>query len=246
MASASHDFQCAFANHLRDPWHVARPAGVPARRAAIYGELVFNNLCGFLDACFPVARATLGEARWRRLNRAFLRDWPLRTPWFREIPREFVAYLGGPGPRPRLPRWFAELAHYEWAELAVDVMEVPATAGVAVVDPLAARLAVNPALMNLAYAWPVQRIGPAWRPRRPEAVHLAVYRDAADEVRFCALSPASARLIDLIAAAPRSGRDAVVRLAAELGHAGPEPLLAWARPLLAELLGLGILYGSAS
>ncbi|WP_374276997.1 DUF2063 domain-containing protein [Azonexus sp.] len=246
MENAFQDFQRAFARHLRDPQRVARPDGVPARRAAVYGELVFNNLCGFLDACFPVGRAVLGDTRWRRLNRAFLRDWPLRTPWFREIPREFVAYLGAPGKRPPLPRWFAELAHYEWAELAVDVMDVPESAGVAVADPLAARLAVNPALMNLAFAWPVHRIGPDWRPRRPDPVRLAVYRDAAGDIRFCELSPASARLIELIAAGTSSGRDAVARLAAELGRDGPQDLLDFARPLLAELLGLGILYGSAS
>jgi hypothetical protein len=53
----------------------------------VYNELLFNNLCGFLDTCFPVCPALLGEKRWRRLNRTFYRDSPLHTPWFREIPR---------------------------------------------------------------------------------------------------------------------------------------------------------------
>jgi hypothetical protein len=62
-------FQRAFARHLRDPHHTPRPAGVPARRMAVYSELLFNNVCGFLDRCFPVLRSVVGEARWRRLNR---------------------------------------------------------------------------------------------------------------------------------------------------------------------------------
>ena len=33
-----------------------RPAGVPARRMEVYNELLFNNICGFLDACFPLCR----------------------------------------------------------------------------------------------------------------------------------------------------------------------------------------------
>jgi hypothetical protein len=66
----------------------------------------------------------LGEQRWRRLNRTFYRDWPLHTPWFREIPREFVRYLAEARHHASLcPAWLAELAHYEWAELAVDVMD---------------------------------------------------------------------------------------------------------------------------
>ena len=66
----------------------------------------------------------LGEVRWRRLCRRFLRDGALHTPWFREIPQEFVRFLAAL-PAVRLPRWLAELAHYEWAELAVDVMDAP-------------------------------------------------------------------------------------------------------------------------
>ena len=61
-------FQHAFARHIRDPHHTPRPAGVPARRMAVYNELLFNNITGFLDACFPVCRKLIGEKRWRRLN----------------------------------------------------------------------------------------------------------------------------------------------------------------------------------
>ena len=43
------DFQRAFGRHVRDPRLFPRPAGVPARRMAVYNELLFNNICGFLD-----------------------------------------------------------------------------------------------------------------------------------------------------------------------------------------------------
>lgn len=244
MRAAFQDFQQAFAHHLRDPAHTARPPGVPARRAALYGELVFANLGGVLDACFPVGRALLGEARWRRLQRAFLRDWPLQTPWFREIPREFVAWLAADCRHPPLPRWFAELAHYEWAELAVDTHAAPFCRGQPVADPLRARLARQPALLNLAYAWPVHRIGPDWRPRRPHSTQLAVYRDAADVVRFCLLSPASHQLLEILAAGPLTGEAALARLAAPQPGADPAAWRDFARGLYGELLALGILYGS--
>lgn len=244
MRAAFQQFQQDFARHLRDPAHVARPPGVPARGAALYGELVFANLGGVLDACFPVGRAMFGEARWRRLQRAFLRDWPLPTPWFREIPREFVAWLGADCRHPPLPRWFAELAHYEWAELAVDTHPASPPPAVPVDDPMTARLARAPALLNLTYAWPVHRIGPDWRPRRPETVCLAVYRDAAEAVRFCQLSPASHQLLEIFAAAPLTGDQALARLAAL--PPGGDPLT-WREPvrrLCRELLALGMLYGS--
>lgn len=237
-------FQRDLAAHLRAPRQASRPAGVPARRAGVYRELVFNNLCSFLDPCFPLCRELLGEKRWRRLCRSFLRDWPLHTPWFREIPGEFVRYLGEATSAQALPVWLADLAHYEWAELAVDVMEtgkIPANPAGDLMDEV---IVLNPALLNLAYRWPVQHIGPDYRPRRMQATHLVVYRDAADTVRFSEISPLTARLLELLAAKACSGREALSRLAAEINHPQPAQLLAYGRELLAELCAQGILLGS--
>lgn len=244
MDAGFQHFQSAFADHLRDPAHVARPAGIPARRAAVYQELVFNNLCGFVDSCFPVSRAVLGEARWRRLCRTFLRDWPLHTPWFRDIPREFARYLAEAPIATPLPAWLPELAHYEWVELAVDISDAPVPAHDPDGDLLAGRVVLNPTLMNLAYAWPVQRIGPDYRPRQPQPTHLVVYRDADDRVRFSEVTPVTGRLLDLFASETLSGRQAILRLAEELKHPDPGQWIGFGAALLADLRQQGILLGS--
>lgn len=158
-------FQHQMAAHLRDPHHTRRPPGVPQRRMGVYNELLFNNVCGFLDSCFPVSRQQLGEARWHRLCRTFYRDWPSRTPWFREIPREFVRYLSEHRIAQPLPVWLAELARYEWAELAVDVMDVSHPAHDPQGDMMHASVCLNPARVDVVSAWPVHRIGPDWQPR---------------------------------------------------------------------------------
>jgi len=238
------NFQHAFAGHLRDPQHTPRPAGVPARRMAVYNELLFNNICGFVDACFPVSRAIVGEQRWRRLCRTFYRDWPLHTPWFREIPREFARYLAEGDIRQPLPAWLAELAHYEWAELAVDVTDCAIPAHDPAGDLLAKPVALNPALLNLAYTWPVHRIGPDYRPRKPQPTHLVVYRDADDSVQFSAINAVTARLLALLATVPTSGETAIRQIAAELQHPAPEQLLAHGAALLDDLRRQGIVLGS--
>lgn len=236
-------FQHELAAHLRAPRRMSRPSGVPARRAGVYRELVFNNLCSFLDPCFPLSRQLLGEPRWRRLCRSFLRDWPLHTPWFREIPGEFVRYLAEATIAQTLPAWLADLAHYEWAELAVDVMETGKITANPAGDLMDEVIVVNPALLNLAYRWPVQHIGPDYRPRRMQATHLVVYRDADDNVRFSEVSPLTARLLELLATEAASGRQVLSRLAAEISHPQPAQLLAYGRELLAELCAQGILLG---
>ena len=237
-------FQQAFARHLRDPQRTPRPPGVPARGMAAYNELVFNNLSGFLDSGFPVCRAILGETRWQRLARRFLRDWPLRTPWFREIPREFVQFLATT-PGLRLPRWLPELAHYEWVELAADIADTPTPPHDPAGDLRHGTVVLNPVLFNLAYAWPVQRIGPDWRPRRPAATHLVVHRDTQDDsVRFSEINPVTARLLELLAETPQSGATACRQIAAELQHAEPARLVDFGIELLEDLRRQGIVLGT--
>jgi hypothetical protein len=234
------EFQHAFGRHLRDPRRASRPAGVPARRTAIYAELLFNNLTGFLDACYPVTRSVLGEQRWRRLNRAFFREARCTTPYFREIPREFLDWL----PADVGPRWLRDLAHYEWVELALDVMDVEAPPH----DPKGNLLdgvpVLAPALMNLAYSWPVPRISPDYRPRKPRQTHLLVYRDADDAMRFIELNPVSARLVDLLLERQLNGREACATIAAELGHADPQVVIAHGAQLLADLRAAGAILGT--
>lgn len=242
------DFQWALARHLRHPQRVPRPAGLPARRTAIYHELVRGNLEGFLLACFPITHELLGERRWPKLVNGFFRQARCHTPYFREIPREFLSWLiEEPSLPANFPAWLPELAHYEWVELAVDVMETPMQPAC---NPAGDLLNGYPVLamaaMNLVYAWPVHRISPAWRPRKPCATHLLVFRDVHEAVQFIALNPVSARLVTLLEAAPGelSGRDACLQIAHELQHPEPELLLAQGAQLLDQLRSAGAISGS--
>lgn len=242
------EFQYAFARHIRAPRRHSRPEGVPARRMQIYNELLYNNLTGFLDSCFPVSRQILGERRWGRLSRTFFAEWRSHTPYFREIPREFLRWLmeGAASVRlpVELPPFLIELAHYEWAELAVDVMDATAPSGVdAKGDLLNQRPVVNPALMNLAYQWPVHRIGPAYRPRKSQPVQLLVFRDEVEKVRFMEINPVSARLIALLQPSTITGREALLTIAQELVHPEPESVLASGMALLNKLRDESALLG---
>lgn len=234
-------FQMAFGRRCRDP-RAARPAGVPPRRMAVYEELLFDNLTGFLDACFPVCRQIIGDRRWRRLNRAFFRDWRSHAPLFREISREFVRFLDGS--RQPLPTWFRELAHYEWVELAVDTCAAAPPPHDPQGDLIQGRPLINPTLMNLSYEWPVHRIGPDWRPRKRQPTRLLVFRDAADSVRFAEINTATARLIDLIAAHGCSGTEAVERLADELPQESAVAARLHAAAILGDLHHQGVILGA--
>jgi hypothetical protein len=243
-ASSLADFQRSFGAHLRAPRQNQRPAGTPARRMAVYAELVRNNITGFLDTCFPVARQTLGEKRWSRLVMRFIAAHLGETPYFREIPLEFLGWFQSATPA-GYPAWLASLLHYEWAELAVDTMPVAAADLQVDADvPLEEGIPVlNPAMLLLAYDWPVQRIGPNYRPRKAAPVQLLVYRDAADKVRFMQLNAVTARLIVLLQGGGRPSDDVLAQLANELGYADRAAFREFGMDVLKVLQHEGVVLG---
>ena len=238
-------YQLAFTAHLRDPKTHPRPAGVPARGMKVYSELLYNNLEGFLLACFPVLKQTLGARRWNRLCREFFRTHRCHTPYFRQISDEFLQFLQDEWKRPDgYPEWVLELAHYEWVELALSVSNRVCEDGV---DPAGDLLdgvpVLNPVLANLAYRWPVQRIGPRVRVV-PAATCLLVFRDSDERICFKEINAFGARLIALLGAGTLSGRAALERLAKESGHPDPAVLLAGGAELLRGLRAEGALLGT--
>jgi hypothetical protein len=239
-------FQRAFTAHLRDPRAQPRPAGVDARRMRVYAELLFNNVEGFLLACFPVLRKVLGARRWHRLVRAFFAQHRSRTPYFRQIPDEFIQFVQDEWtPAADDPPFTLALAHYEWIELVLSVsdraLERPVDAAGDLVDGVPV---LNPVLANLRYDWPVQRIAPRRRVR-PAETFLLVFRDAGDRVQFSEINAFTARLLALLEPATLSGRAALQTIAAESRHPDPAQLLAAGAALLADLRARGAIAGVA-
>ena len=59
----------------------------------VYEELLFNNLDGFLRACYPVTREMLGEQAWQETVQNFFAEHRCRAPLFRDIPGEFLGWM---------------------------------------------------------------------------------------------------------------------------------------------------------
>lgn len=241
--------QRAFAAHLRDPAHVAPPDDIEPRRMAIYRELFFANIAGLLAGSFPVTYRILGQAAWDRLVRSFYATHRAHTPYFLELPREFVEWLQArPARDDGDPPFLEELAHYEWVELALAISEeeeLPAAPARADVDPLDIPLRVSPLAWALAYRWPVHRLGPAYQPAEPprDATYLVVYRDATDAVQFLEIGPLAAALLDALEQSPGlTGRQALARSTASSGNDAPDA----ARDAVADLLRRGVLIPSAT
>ena len=156
----------------------------------IYRELFFNSVCGFLDGTFPVSRDAVGDERWMEYSRSFFRDHQATSPLFLEISEEFLAWLVTQQDILDEFPYLAELAHYEWLELAVDVMDVDGFRVEAdgPFDP-DSPVSINPASIAACYQYPVHQIS-GFEPEVVEQMSgFVVYRDEADKVRFISCTP---------------------------------------------------------
>jgi uncharacterized protein len=238
-------FQYAFTAHIRDPKASPCPHGIEARRMRIYRRLVYSNVESFLLTCFPVLRKVLGTRRWARLVRVFLATHRCRSPFFRQIPDEFIQFLQSNGRcGPEYPEFMLELAHYEWIELVLSIStHTPDWSGI---DPegslLEQRPVLNPVLANLCYSWPVHRIGPRVR-IPPMETYLLVFRDTGDQIRFTEINAFTSRLINLLEPAECTGQAALEIIAAESRHPSPEIVIQGGLAIMRDLQARGALLG---
>lgn len=247
------DKQYAFAAHIRDPENTAAPEGIEDRRMAIYRTLFFNNLYNLLATFFPVIRKICTDDQWRHAIREFMKVHRAKTPYFLELPEEFLDFLQNEYHvlDDDFP-FLTELAHYEYAELALRVStdENDTTD----VDPNGDLLAATPVKSVLswvfAYHYPVHRISKDYLPTEPseQPAYLAIYRRSDDKVRFLELNPVSAALLDAVEnnTANLSGEKLLRGLAGKIHYPDIDALIKHGVAALEEMRQLEILTGTRS
>ena len=189
--------QQQFVAYLRDS-SAAKPA-VPDERLAVYQELLFNNVSGFIDSGYPVLKSLIPAERWQQLKRQFLADFRCSSPYFLHIAGQFLQFLQQSQAEPE-PVFLLELAHYEWLELELSTRKT--TAQPLLCTGIDGALALSELAEVQAYHYPVHRICAEFQPTEITATFLLLYRDVEDQVQFVELNSLSALLLQLLESQP--------------------------------------------
>jgi len=231
--------QLEFASYIRDPENNPTPADVKQQRMDMYRELFFNNIESFLSANFPVIRKILDDDRWRELAQDFYAKHPCKSPYFSEIPEEFLEYLQNERNNADDLPFMLELAHYEWVEMALSISKEEVIANNENLDNLFNKhIQLSPLAWPLAYQYPVQKISPAFLPDAApqQPTFLIVYRNPDDEVNFIEITPITYRLLQLIQENEQVlTADCLKQVADELRHPNPEMIIEGGLLILKEL-----------
>lgn len=252
-------YQLAFTAHLRDPQRYPVPDGVPSERMAVYDEIVFNNLLQSVSACFPVASAVLGKRKWRKLVQRFMRHYSANSPFFRDIPKQFLEFLQTDVNKQdaelkaiALPPYINALCHYEWIELYVSGLpadtstnDIPDRVTTQAPQDLATNIAVfNPTLQLLQYDYAVHKISARKKVVQPTPTQLVVYRNLQNVVKFVEINAVTYQLIALMQSEKLTGAKALLLLAQQLGHPEPQIIMQFGLAILEELRAQEIIIGA--
>ena len=231
--------QYEFTAHIRAPEQVPGPADIEDRRLAIYRELLFNNIKGFLDTCFPVLRSLVSESEWTSFCRQFFSQHSAQSPFFNDINAEFVEYIHSVEQpiAAQVAPFAAELAHYEWMELVAQIAieTLPERSSTKIEQDTI--LSCSPLAFPLAYRFDVHRIGKTYLPSEPpeQPSFLVIYRDRNDKTQFMSVNALSFQVLSLLVETPMSVDEMAQSLALQL-QIDREPLLASLDGLVKEWL----------
>lgn len=164
-------------------------------RAALYHRLIFDNMCTFIDCCFPVCRSLINASTWKQLCVAFFREHRCQTPLFHQIPLEFISWLQQPTRYRHFgePAYLTHLALYEYAELQVQTAPDIIHYGTA---PNSVRL-ITPIELG-SYPYPVHRIGLQNPNPYLANTRILLWRKIDDAVGFAEITAPVYQLLELL------------------------------------------------
>jgi hypothetical protein len=191
--------QIEFASYIRNPIINKPPSGIESRRMKIYARLFYSSISSLLAGTFRIIREINDPQKWQKLVRDFYRPENNHSPHFPEISRDFVSFLKT-YQLPKQQPFLAELAHYEWIEMAINIdkREVIKQAGLTPDDFIQNMINTSSLARLNVYNYPVHQISKQFQPleKLEQEIYILVYRNTADKVKFIELNPLSAVLFE--------------------------------------------------
>ncbi|MDC0534869.1 putative DNA-binding domain-containing protein [Francisellaceae bacterium] len=213
-------------------------------RMQVYKELVYHNIESTARKTFPVITNILSKAEWHDLVKTFIETQELKSPYFHDISKSFVDYLSDIEPQKLTYPFLAELAHYEWIELDVELDQSETLKNDTQHSLDDAIINVSPTTRILTYDFPVHKISKEniiiEKPEQP--TFLVVYRTLDFEVKFLEINMLSACLLEQMQAKPDTLDNTLLALSQLLNIPLTEPLKLNSKAISSRFIAQNILY----
>ena len=241
-------YQSALASYCRTGAYQPIP-GVRDAHVRHYRRLVYNVVDDMLQSAYPLTRSLLTEEEWEGLVQGFFSSHACQSPQVWYMPKELYEYVVQPAhPLMSSYPFLAELLWLEWLEIALFMMEDRAVLCSSNGDPAKELLVLNPEHELVHFQYPVHL---------KEAKHiketdkgdyfLVMFREpGTGDVQFMQLSPALARMIELLEDRPMNIAALTGEICGELQLPVTEDMLNMARLFINQALENKLITGFLS
>lgn len=126
------------------------------KRLMIYKDLTFNNIEDTLSKAFPITK-TLIEESWENITYKFIKNYPIKTPYLWEVPKDFLEFFKKENfqEKRKLP-FLDELLEYEWLEIDIFNTDIPQDVSE---FSWSKRFFLSSSCVIKTFSYPVHRIG---------------------------------------------------------------------------------------
>lgn len=174
------------------------------QRLQIYHELIYNNICSFIDVVYPITRSLLPESLWQELCQDFFQNAQCDSPFYNDISLQFKEYIAKSDKKylENYP-WLMELLQFEWLELYLDTMELEEKK---TIHQQLDEWYLNATVWILIYQYPVYQWyeGMSIAQIKIDPNAILAWRDERDQIFIHPISPIHALLIEQLNTHPLS------------------------------------------
>ena len=179
----SAQYQHRFAQAIREG---EAADGLPQERLNVYIRLIRNNIHSFIDRCYTETLQYFDSEEWGRLKEGFVRDARAQTPYFQEIPGEFLQYCQSLP----LSDGILALMDFEYTQLLAEVAQISDIPNIYYSNDI--KYTLSPAAFIRRYRYDVidslQEVD--WG--------LLIWRDSEDNVMYQTLDDFEAMLLEMM------------------------------------------------
>lgn len=117
-------FQKLFADSIRRI-KTPVPEQLDPRGLSIYRRLIHNNIRQFLELCFSDSKLLVDATYWQQLQQRFVAEATLQSPFFNDIPQQFLEYVNKIPEEDRPANAILEMMDFEVELLKVEITITP-------------------------------------------------------------------------------------------------------------------------
>lgn len=189
--------QSALAAYCRTGAYKAIP-GVKTAHVIQYRRLVYNVVDDMLQSAYPLTKGLLTDNEWNELVQEFFSGHACQSPQVWNMPKELYEYVRQQEAHPLLSKYpfLPDLLRLEWLEIALFMMEDKPV----VYNSSGELLVLNPEHELVHFQYPVHLKEARQITETDKGDYfLVMFREPeSGDVQFMQLSPALARMIELL------------------------------------------------